>query len=74
MFGQNKRASEHHSSKQPSIHVDSTVTTTKGTPFTGVVVAERQGAVLIKQHGHPGHTMWVSIHDVRLHHPRTVDS
>ena len=52
------------------------VRTTKGTALVGHVedVTSRPGQCLIKQAGHPGHSLWVSVHDVELAHPRTVDS
>lgn len=52
------------------------VRTTKGTPIVGSIedTTTRPGQVLIKQPGHPGHSMWVSVHDIELAHPRTVDS
>ena len=52
------------------------VRTTKGTPLVGVVedITSRPGQCLVKQQGHPGHSLWVSVHDVELAHPRTVDS
>lgn len=54
---------------------DDMVRITKGTPMVGRVedTATRPGQVLVKQLGHPGHSLWVSVHDVEVQ-PRTVDS
>lgn len=51
--------------------VGQTVEVIKGLRFVGKVedVTTRAGQVLVRQPGHPGHSLWVSVHDVLLVSP-----